>query len=289
MELRNAIYVYRRVLLERFLEALAVSMTVYELVYLIGEQFLSQHCALRWSIFCGIVIVACIYALWIVFWKKLSIELSINIRTTMSIRELNIMNQNGVRVIPVNEYFDTHLGDGIINPNSLHGQFLSRFKGREDELKTLLSSQLSQVESLPPNRQRTMVNGLPTLRYPLGTCIRIVDGEETFLLVAVTRFDKYEHVDVEAEEYPEIIRKLFNGIEHLQDGCPVYMPLVGSGLAGFQLTNMQMLNMIVQCACNCRHLSVTKGVTICLHGGAQMDDINLNVIKFLFNQWKTLK
>lgn len=179
--------------------------------------------------------------------------------------------------------------DGIINPSSLHGQFLSLFDGRIEELRQKIEDQLSQIQPLPSNRQRTMVPFLPQVRYPLGTCIRISDNGNTYMLVAVTRFDQNEHVDVASEEYPEIIRKMYNGIEHLQDGNPVYLPLIGSGISGYQLTNMQILNTLVQMAHNADRLAVTKGIHICIYDDKQMDSLNLNIIEYLYNRWKTLK
>lgn len=199
------------------------------------------------------------------------------------------MSVSGMKVIPVNEYFDTHNGDGIINPSSLHGQFLSQFDGRIDELKEKIDAQLEYIQPLPSNRKRTMIPDLPQERYPLGTCIRINDKDNIYMLVAVSRFDENEHVDVAKEEYPEIIRKMYNGIDKLQNGLPVYLPLVGNGISGYQLTEMQILNTIVQMAHNADRLSVTKGIHVCIYNDEQMNCLNLNIIEYLFNRWKTLK
>lgn len=238
----------------------------------------------------GFMVVLCFgYAYRKLLCKKKTIVLEINKRTKLYVKKENLMAANGVKVIPVNEYFDTHNGDGIISPSSLHGQFISMFDGRPDELRQKIEAQLSNVHPLPSIRQRTMVVGLPQKRYPLGTCIRITDGGDTFLLVAVTRFDEYEHVDVSTEEFPEIIRKMYNGIEQLQDGKPVYIPLIGSGISGYQLTNMQILDILVQMAHNADRLAVTKGIHVCIYNDEQMETLNLNIIKYLYNRWKTLK
>lgn len=236
-----------------------------------------------------ILFMSFLYAYLKMFCKKKKLELEINKRTRLYVQKENLMDANGVKVIPVNEYFDTHNGDGIINPSSLHGKFISLFDGRIHELEQKVKNQLSQIQPLPSNRQRTMVPGLPQKRYPLGTCIRIADNEDTYMLVAITRFDENEHVDVATEEYPEIIRKMFNGIEHLQDGKPIYLPLIGSGISGYQLTNMQLLDTLVQMAHNADHLAVTQGIHICIYDDKQMDSLNLNIIKYLYNRWKTLK
>lgn len=243
------------------------------------------------SIFVGILILVFSfgYAYRKLFCKKRTLELEINKRTTLYVQKENLMAANGVKVIPVNEYFDTHIGDGIINPSSLHGQFLSLFNDRIEDLRQKIDDQLANIQQLPANRPRTMVPDLPQDRYPLGTCIRITDNGNIYMLVAVTRFDKNEHVDVATEEYPEIVRKMYDGIEHLQDGQPVYLPLIGSGISGYQLTNMQILNTLVQMAHNADHLAVTRGIHICIYNDEQMDSLNLNIIEYLFNRWKTLK
>lgn len=195
------------------------------------------------------------------------------------------MDAPGMKVIPVNEYFDTHNGDGIINPRSLHGQLNTLFADNIADLRNQIDAQLSKKDQLPLNRVRTRVNGLPYRRYPLGTCIRVRKGEQTYMLVALTRFNANEHVEVSTEEYPEIIRKMFNGIEQLNDGNPVYLPLIGSGISGYQLTEMQMLDTIVRCAHNADTLGVTKGITLCLFNQDQLDKLNLNIIKYLYNRY----
>lgn len=239
----------------------------------------------------GAVVIASsfIYAYYKLFNKKKTLVLEINNRTKLYIRKENLMSVSGMKVIPVNEYFDTHNGDGIINPSSLHGQFLSQFDGRIDELKEKIYAQLENIQPLPSNRKRTMIPDLPQERYPLGTCIRINDNDNIYMLVAVSRFDENEHVDVAKEEYPEIIRKMYNGIDKLQNGLPVYLPLVGNGISGYQLTEMQILNTIVQMAHNADRLSVTKGIHVCIYNDEQMNCLNLNIIEYLFNRWKTLK
>ena len=269
---------------------LGVLMTLWEILGLFCK-FDKMECEQTISIIAGfiIIIVSFVYAYRKLFCRKDYLELEINKRTSLYVKKENLMAVNGVKVIPVNEYFDTHNGDGIINPYSLHGQFLSLFDGRIEELRQQIESQLSQMQPLPSNRQRSMVPGLPQVRYPLGTCIRITDNGNTYMLVAVTRFDQNEHVDVATEEYPEIIRKMYNGIEHIQDGNPVYLPLIGSGISGYQLTNMQLLDTLVQMAHNADRLAVTKGIHICIYNAKQMDSLNLNIIEYLYNRWKTLK
>ena len=285
----NTIIHFWKPILTEFLASIGTLFLIWEVACLIllWLYALSTCCKIIVGVF--ILLLSGLYAWYQILRKPKSLKLEINKRTKLYIQKENLMAVNGIKVIPVNEYFDTHNGDGIINPSSLHGQFLSLFDGRIEVLRQKIESQLSQIQPLPSNRQRSMVPGLPQVRYPLGTCIRITDNGNTYMLVAVTRFDQNEHVDVATEEYPEIIRKMYNGIEHLQDGNPVYLPLIGSGISGYQLTNMQILNTLVQMAHNADRLAVTKGIHICIYDDKQMDSLNLNIIEYLYNRWKTLK
>ena len=43
----------------------------------------------------------------------------------LTIKQGDLFVCNGVVLIPVNEYFDTHVGDGVINENSIHGLFIN--------------------------------------------------------------------------------------------------------------------------------------------------------------------
>ena len=285
----NTIIHFWKPILTEFLASIGTLFLIWEVACLILPWLYAPSTCCKIIVGVFILLLSGLYAWYQILRKPKSLKLEINKRTKLYIQKENLMAVNGIKVIPVNEYFDTHNGDGIINPSSLHGQFLSLFDGRIEVLRQKIESQLSQIQPLPSNRQRSMVPGLPQVRYPLGTCIRITDNGNTYMLVAVTRFDQNEHVDVATEEYPEIIRKMYNGIEHLQDGNPVYLPLIGSGISGYQMTNMQLLDTLVQMAHNADRLAVTKGIHICIYDDKQMDSLNLNIIEYLYNRWKTLK
>lgn len=279
---------YRKPILTEFLATLGTLMLIWEASCLfIPDGSAPSTCC---KIIVGVLILfaSVAYAWYQIIRKPDSIELKINKRAKLSIQLYNLMDAPGMKVIPVNEYFDTHNGDGIINPRSLHGQLNALFADNIEDLRNQIDTQLATMDQLPQNRVRSMVAGLPSNRYPLGTCVRVRKGEQTYMLVALTRFNTNEHVEVSTEEYPEIIRKMFNGIEQLNDGNPVYLPLMGSGISGYQLTEMQMLNTIVRCAHNADTLGVTNGITLCLYNQEQLDKLNLNVIKYLYNRYVTL-
>lgn len=285
----ETIWQYKLLLGTKFMEALGVLMLLYELFSLIFKPECLEQSCVKLGVFLFIVLLSVGYALYSIFCRKKDLTICINKRTQMTIEKGDVFNANGLKVIPVNEYFDTHLGDGIINKSSIHGQFLTKYKAQISNLRNMIDEQLANYEPLPSNRTRTMVGNLPQKRYPLGTCVRIIIDNQCYLWVATTRFNSNEHVEVSAEEFPEVIRKMFNGIEQLHDGNAVFLPLVGSGISGYELTNMQILNTIVQAAHNANRLSLTNGLYLYLYDDKQIDSINLNVIKYLYDRWITLK
>lgn len=274
---------YWKPLLTELLSALGTLMLIWEAVGLFIPDDYTPTTFCKIAIGVLIFFASGFYAWLQVLRKPESLELQINKRTNLAIKLADLMHSPGMKVIPVNEYFDTHNGDGIINPTSLHGQLNALFADNIEDLKSQIASQLALKDKLQPNRTRK--EGLPSDRYPLGTCIRVRKGDDTYMLVALTRFNANEHVEVATEEYPEIIRKMFNGIEQLNDGNPVALPLVGSGISGYQLTEMQMMDTIVRCAHNADTLAVTKGITLCLYNQNQLEKLNLNIVKYLYTRY----
>lgn len=237
----------------------------------------------------AICTISLLWGIWILIKTKQKVTLKINNRTKLSIFYGDLFKERHIRVIPVNEYFDTHLDDGIIAPNTVHGQFLKRYITRIPELRRKIDAQLQHLRQLPNTRQRNMVAGLPQNPYPLGTTIRIEMDGQYYLLVAVTRFNQVEHVDVADSEYMGIMQRLFYHIEQLNDGKSVSLPLIGSGQAGFGYTNMQLLNLIVQAASLSDRLAVIHGINVVLYDSESMrKSINLSVIKSLYDNWKIL-
>lgn len=281
------LWTFKTIAFARFLESLGVLFSIEKLL-----ELFDTGCYLKtYSLGLGVVllIASIFWGVLFLLCKKEMIRLPINKRTKLSVHYGDIFNEQGVRVIPVNEYFDTHLGDGIIAANTIHGKFLARLTAHITELRNMIDEQLALKEALPVYRDRNLVEGLPQNRYPLGTTIRITINNQTYLLVAVTRFNEKEHVEVDDSEYMGIMQKMFSSVEQLNDAQTVNIPLIGGGQAGFGYSNMQLLNMMVQAACLTDRLAVVNGINIILYDSQDIkSSINLNVIKTLLENWKIL-
>lgn len=279
---------YMKVLASKFLERLGALLLIWEVAQLLIPRLGDSSCC-KVTVGIIILVISILLSIRAVYCKKEKITLEINKRTKITIGKRDLMSSEGVRVIPVNEYFDTHNGDGIINPKSLHGELISIFSDDLDDLKRQIRNGLTNVMPLKSERVRDMVPDLPQDRYPLGTCVRVRKDNQYYILVAITRFDANEHVDVSTEEYPEVVRKMINGIEELNNGETVNLSLVGSGISGYQLTNMQLLTSVIQAASNANKLAVTKGMYLCIKDDEQLNTLNLNIIKYWFNNWINLR
>lgn len=232
------ICLYWRLILNRLMAALAVFLTIKNILLFIPvvKCIIESYGVL---IFGLILLVSLVYAFWIFGGKADKLTLDLTKTTKLTVSYGDLFAQEGVKVIPVNEYFDTHLGDGIVAPNTIHGLFLKKYQGQISKIDSMIRKALDSKEPLSGrHRERNMVKDLPQTPYPLGTCIRLTIENKMYLLVAITRFNEYEHVDIKLSEYPIVIQKLFYEMEQLSDANPVYLPLLGGGQAGVKLTTI---------------------------------------------------
>ena len=175
--------------------------------------------------------------------SKKKIVLTLSSELKLSILEGNIFEQKGVICIPFNEYFDTHVGDGVVGENTLHGRFINKyFKDRLDELNTKIQNGLpSDGYEIHKRRQ----DYCPNKKYKLGTCVDIRDGENLYVLFALTHFDENDKASISRGEYTEVIRKLIQHLDDVVEDRAVYMPLFGTGLSRLKRTSQRILLHIV--------------------------------------------
>lgn len=281
------ICLYWRLILTRMMAALAVCLTMKNILFFIPIAKCIIVSYGVW-IFGLILFVSLVYAFWILMGKTDKLTLDLTKTTKLTVSYGDLFAQGGVKVIPVNEYFDTHLGDGIVSPKTIHGLFLKKYQGQISKIESKIRKELDDKGPLSgSHRERHMVKGLPQIPYPLGTCIRLTIENKKYLLVAITRFNENEHVDIKLPEYPIVIQKLFYEMEQLSDANPVYLPLLGGGQAGVKLTKMQLLNTIIRAGQN-SEVSIYGGVHVILYGEELKKEINLKIIEHLFKCWKGL-
>ena len=233
--------------------------------------------------YCGVLGVVLVvlfsysYACWQTKSKtKITLDLSLELKLTIS--EGDLFEQKGIICIPVNEYFDTYVGDGVVSEKTLHGIFINKFfKDRIPELEKKVHEQLSNRKFEKHSRR---IKGCPEEKYELGTCVDIRDGENTYVLFALTHFDDNDKANVSRAEYTEVTRKLMEHLSNIAEGRPVYMPLFGTGLSRMRRTGQRILLHLVDALDFDDSCIVTGGVNIVIKS-LESVDVNLTTLEYV--------
>ena len=179
--------------------------------------------------------------------KKKKITLNINSSLKLTIQEADIFSQNGIIVIGVNEYFDTHVGDGVISEKSLHGIFINEYY--RDHLTDLdkdikESLEIQKIKPIERDCSRRHRCG-KTDKYELGTCALIHDGGKKYVLVALTHFDENDKANMSRDELNFVLGKLMTFLEKNAEAREVHMPILGGGLARLNRSSNRILNFTI--------------------------------------------
>jgi hypothetical protein len=164
-----------------------------------------------------------------------------NTNTLLDISFGDLFKAPGCKVIPVNEYFDSELGDHV-SARSLHGQLLRDYFGGHpasfnERVDEDLKTQASEEVSRPTGRSR---------RYPIGTTAVVPARDQRFLLVAFCKTD-LETLKAFAD-VPDLwaaLSGLWRKARICAGGDTVSVPLIGGGLSGLGLPSSQLLQLLL--------------------------------------------
>lgn len=195
----------------------------------------------------------------------------------LSVRFGDIFEESGLRVIPVNEFFDCELGEHV-SPVTLHGQVIARLYGGDStrfarDVDELLPR--SAALSIPRTDGRT-------LSYPLGTTVKVKFNEERYLLVAFAKTDpatRKAHASV--QDMWTALEGLWKAARIHSNGDAIVLPLLGSGQSGVGLPPQQLLTLILTAA-----LAETKrqrigGEIVVVIQEEFFEDVDLNALEAL--------
>lgn len=238
-------------------------------------SWLSGHGTVTWIIVGGSIVFAGMLYSYFQIRPSKSIQLLVNNSFPLQIEDGDLFAKKGVVIIPVNDYFDTIVDNRIIAVDTIHGKFIEKFfRGRISELDDKIDTALkSQAPTDMPNRAEGKKK-----RYPLGTCAVLDEGENTYILAALTLFDENNHAFIPLSEYGAIIQKIIVKASITANSRPVYMPLLGSGQGGIQKSAQRILSYIISQIEFCLNVSIPKGLHIVIYD-LNKKGINLDNIK----------
>lgn len=188
-----------------------------------------------------VLLVGAVYSI-IKIRQPLRVEIPIhNTNSKIEIKFGNIFDEEGFRVIPVSEFFESDIGIPV-SKNSLHGIFLSRcFGGHSESFDHLVQEDLkgstSEIISKTIGKSR---------KFPIGTTALLNVNNDRYLCFALTQTE-LDTCKVSAD-----IPGLWNALKGLWQksrvvlgGEALILPVVGSGLAGLGLPTKDLLNLII--------------------------------------------
>ena len=173
------------------------------------------------------------------FWCN-HIELKIG-KVDLNIKIGDIFNENGLKVIPVNEYFDTQADDVIISQNTLHGKYIKEYL-KYNDLNSLNSKIEESLLNYEFEENPHRLNGKKK-RYPIGTTININD----YILTALTKFDDKNNAYLSMQEYLKFLNDFWNEINRIHNGRVINVPVIGTGISRINpvLSQQEYLEQII--------------------------------------------
>lgn len=178
-----------------------------------------------WAGIAFLVVLVLIYA--VIWWnanslRKISIEIE---GSRVHITTGDIFEQDGLKAIAFNEYFDTLVDNVIISKASLNGQFIeSRLKEPIEDLNAHIAHySFEKVDVLEKDVPRPLGK---TTRYRLGTICMYND----YLLTAFSRFDDKNQANLTMPEYLEFLINFWDNVNKVYALQSVSTTIFGSGI-----------------------------------------------------------
>lgn len=163
-----------------------------------------------------------------------------NTNTTVVIKCGDLFEEEGHKVIPVNEYFDSLIGNPVA-AKSVHGIFIEKILGGHSHLiDTAEDAQLAgkEIDNIARSDGKRK-------KYPIGSTITINHSRDLYFLFALCNSDH----DCKASCNPSLMLTAMEGlwkkIRIAGNGTDINLPLIGSGLSGIGLPPSQLLQLIL--------------------------------------------
>lgn len=233
-----------------------------------------------WFFIITILLVCFFYAYTQVYRKK-KIIIPITQHFSLTIKEGDLYKQHGIIVIPINNYFDTDVGNNIIKQESVPGQYIiSHYQDNVGNLDNKIAQYLNE-QGIKGEKVDIPKNG-KNIKYPLGTCVDVVEDGNHYVWVVSTEYDENDNLVLSRKDLSIVLYGLFNHLESIQDNKTIYMPVIGAGFTRLDRNPERILHYIIDYFDF--SLSDKK-----FYGNVQivirsLEEINLNRIENIFNK-----
>lgn len=226
--------------------------------------------------FVVLLIISMCFAMWKV-WKPSKAQIKVDhTNTTIEIVFGDIFRQTGIKILSVNDFFDSKLGKPV-SEKSLHGIFLKHaFGGYPESFDAQVERQLKRIKFTEVSDK---IDG-KTKSYPIGTTVSIEANDQKYILFALARSDP---ATCKASSDVTLMWLAMHGAWQRArteaGGHDINIALVGSGLAGLGLPTRDLLNLIVLSAITeTKANEITRKIRIVLHRD-RFEELDLRDVK----------
>ena len=209
-------------------------------------------------------------------WKPSSVDIALaNSNTVIEVIFGDIFQQDGLRAVAVNEFFDSKLGKPV-SEKSVHGIFLQKcFGGHPESFDKQIDQQLAGINGAKVKK----VEG-KSKSYPIGTTALLTVNRNRYLAFAFAKTDPNTcKAFSDVSTMMTALHGLWQSARNESGGHAVNLPLVGSGLSGIGLPTRDLLNLIILSAITeTKVREVTQRIRIVLHRD-RFDDLDLRDVQ----------
>ena len=236
----------------------------------------------KYKNYCFIAFVILLIIIYLVLWVRSNtikrVELNIN-NSKMEIEQGDIFEQDGLKVIAFNEFFDTEVSDRLISDKTLNGIYLKNIVSDVNKLDLdIENDQYLSKNIIEKNVQRA--EGKST-RYELGSIYK----RDDYLLTAFSKFDEYNRAYLTIKDYNNFLINFWKEIDKIYNAENISIPLLGSNITRFKecnLSDQQLLELLIWSFKLSKFSnSNSSKVSIVVHKKT-MDKINVYKLKTLF-------
>lgn len=176
--------------------------------------------------------------------------------TKVRVKVGDLFAEDGLKVIPFNERFDTEVDDVIISRSSLNGIFIEHYIDDLGDFRGVLNRQERSALSRP-----SVVEG--NLVYELGT----VKVYKDYALVAFTHFNELNEAHLSFSDYELCLMNMWRELSRVYAGKRIVLPLMGAGITRFDDIRAKSFDELLRCIlCTLRASGAQfkEGVTVVL-------------------------
>ena len=192
-----------------------------------------------WALAVLIAINVVTYVLtWVHCNRSKSVTLKIR-KTKVIIKEGNLFEESGKKIIAFNEYFDTQVDDIVIAKGSLNGIFINNYVENVADLDKRISDYLSsRTKIVDQTREMGKIES-----YDLGTIVPYND----YLLLAYSRFDQNNRAYLTKDDISKLYLNMWNEVDIVKAYNSICMPVLGSSgiVRNMNLTPQQLVELIL--------------------------------------------